>query len=512
MATFIIRRLIASIFILIAATFIMYNLVALSGDPLKDLYESNAINKQALIDARTELLHLDVPPPIRYFVYWLPGVAGCLIGQCDLGVTVQNQPVTILLQQAMGSTLQLVTLATIVAIFLGLIVGITTALRQYSGYDYSVTFLSFLFFSLPVFWVAVLLKQFIAIGLNDFYQDGPQIPWLAVAIISLIAGLLWMSILPFAGKKRVITFLVALVATAGVLTYMNLTSWFTYPHIGFGGFVVMAVGIAFGVTAISVGLKKRKVLIASLIVAGLGIALYFPFFRLFSIGMTPLLFIGSAVLIAVIAGAIGWFMEKSDRGPAARTTAIVGLLIGGVMSIDRFMFVFDEYTASGYVKGRPIATIGSSTPNLEGSFWVQGVDTFTHLLLPTLALILISFATYTRYSRASLLEVMNQDYIRTARAKGLTSRTVVVRHAFRNALIPIATIVAFDIGGIIGGAVITERVFGWTGMGQLFQNGLEHVDPNPVMAFFIVTGSLAILFNLIADLVYSALDPRIRVS
>ncbi len=74
---------------------------------------------------------------------------------------------------------------------------------------------------------------------------------------------------------------------------------------------------------------------------------------------------------------------------------------------------------------------------------------------------------------------MNQDYIRTARAKGLTERTVVVRHAFRNALIPMATIVAFDIGALIGGAVITERVFGWTGMGQLFVNGLDHVDPNP---------------------------------
>jgi peptide/nickel transport system permease protein len=79
-------------------------------------------------------------------------------------------------------------------------------------------------------------------------------------------------------------------------------------------------------------------------------------------------------------------------------------------------------------------------------------------------------------------------------------------------MIPIATIVAFDVGALIGGAVITERVFAWTGMGALFQNGLDHVDPNPVMAFFLVTGALAILFNLIADLVYAALDPRIRLS
>src|SRR5918998_574060 len=79
--------------------------------------------------------------------------------------------------------------------------------------------------------------------------------------------------------------------------------------------------------------------------------------------------------------------------------------------------------------------------------------------------------------------------------------------AFRNAMIPIATIVAFDVGAIIGGAVITERVFAWTGMGSLFINGLERVDPNPVMAFFLVTGALAIFFNLVADLAYAALDP-----
>lgn len=512
MATFIIRRLIASIFILIAATFIMYNLVAISGDPLQDLYESSAINKQALIDARIQLLHLDVPAPVRYFVYWLPGVAGCLIGQCDLGVTVQNQPVLILLQQAMGATLQLVTIATIVAIILGLVVGITTALRQYSGYDYTVTFASFLFFSLPVFWVAVLLKQFVAIGLNNFLQRDPQLPWWSVGVLAVIAGLLWMSILPVKGKQKVFTFLAAAVITAAVLAYINLSGWFAEPHIGIVGVIISAIGIAFGVTAVSTGLKKRRVLYASLIVAALGIAGYYPFFYGFSISLTPLTFLALGLVVALGSGAVGFFMDKTDRWPAFRTTAIVGVLIGAVVSLDRFMFVFDEYAASGYVKGRPIATIGAATPNLQGSMWVQGVDTFTHLLLPTIALILISFATYTRYSRASLLEVMNQDYIRTARAKGLTSRTVVVRHAFRNALIPIATIVAFDIGGIIGGAVITERVFGWTGMGQLFQNGLEHVDPNPVMAFFVVTGSLAILFNLIADLVYSALDPRIRVS
>jgi peptide/nickel transport system permease protein len=107
---------------------------------------------------------------------------------------------------------------------------------------------------------------------------------------------------------------------------------------------------------------------------------------------------------------------------------------------------------------------------------------------------------------------MGQDYVRTARAKGLTERTVVLRHAFRNALIPVTTLMAFDFAGIVGGAVITERIFGWKGMGSLFNDALLIVDPNPVMAFFIVTGTAIVIFNMIADIMYAYLDPRIRLS
>lgn len=511
MATFVIRRLIASIFTLLAATYLMYILVALSGDPLQELRVSTSPNKEALIEARTDLLRLDVPPYLRYFI-WIAGVGKCFIGQCDLGVTIQNQPVTVLLSQAIGSTLQLVTLASIIAILLGLTVGITTALRQYSGYDYTVTFMSFLFFSLPIFWVAVLLKLYVAIGFNDFLSGDPQLPIWLIVVFSVISGLLWGSILPGGLTRKAITFGLAALAAAAVLTYINLSDWFTYPHISIVGVIITGVGAAFVVTAISTGLRNKRALYASLVVAGVGTAMYFPFMYGFSYYLDIWTFLAIAIATVAISWGIGWFMGGADRLPVARTAAIVGFIVGAVISLDRFMSVWDDYASSGRIKGRPIATIGSSTPGLEGSFWVMGVDFFTHLLLPTIALILISFATYTRYSRASLLEVMNQDYIRTARAKGLTERTVIVRHAFRNALIPIATIVAFDIGGIIGGAVITERVFGWSGMGQLFQRGLDNVDPNPVMAFFLVTGGLAILFNLIADLAYAALDPRIRVS
>jgi peptide/nickel transport system permease protein len=133
------------------------------------------------------------------------------------------------------------------------------------------------------------------------------------------------------------------------------------------------------------------------------------------------------------------------------------------------------------------------------------------MILPTIALTLISFAGYIRFSRGTLLEVLNQDYIRTARAKGLTERTVIMRHAFRNTMIPITTILVTDIVSIVGGAIITERVFGWYGMGTLFNKAIVSFDLNLLMGVILFLSTLAILANLIADLLYSVLDPRIRV-
>ena len=108
---------------------------------------------------------------------------------------------------------------------------------------------------------------------------------------------------------------------------------------------------------------------------------------------------------------------------------------------------------------------------------------------------------------------MNQDYIRTARSKGLTERTVIMRHAFRNALIPLATIVPIDIITLLGGAIITETVFGWSGMGRLFVDSLTHDQQiDPVMAYIVIVAILAVIANFVADLIYAVLDPRIRVA
>jgi peptide/nickel transport system permease protein len=112
--------------------------------------------------------------------------------------------------------------------------------------------------------------------------------------------------------------------------------------------------------------------------------------------------------------------------------------------------------------------------------------------------------------RAAMLEVINSDYVRTARAKGLNERRVTMKHALRNALIPLVTLVALDFGTIIGGAVVTETVFSLDGMGRYFVNALFTNDPYPVMAWLMVTAVMIVLFNLVADIAYGLLDPRVR--
>jgi peptide/nickel transport system permease protein len=509
MASFILRRLLVSVLIIIAASFLMYMLVAYSVDPLKDLRDSSSPNKANLINARVELLQLDVPPPLRW-LFWLGGAAKCLIpfaNACDLGSTISRAQVVDILPLALGSTVQLVTLALVLAILLGVTIGIVTALRQYSGLDNVVTFLSFFLYSLPAFLVAVLLKEFVAIDFNDFLAN-PVIQWWVAALIGLVAGLIWQSLIGGDMRRRFTTFLVSGVATAGVLLLMSATDWFLHPGLGPVVMIILVAAVVIGATALISGLQNRKALIAAGINGAVAIVCYFALQPLFDVSSVATIVILAIAAIAVSI-AIGYFVGGYDRGQNIRISVIVTVVSGALILIDRFMQAWPTYF--GDTNGRPIATVGSSTPGLEGDIWVTGLDTFTHLMLPTVALLLISFASYTRYSRAGMLEVLNQDFIRTARAKGLPERTVVVRHAFRNMLIPITTLVAFDVGALLGGAIITEQVFAIPGMGALFNAGLARGDLNPVMAYFVVIAAMAILFNFLADLAYAALDPRVRV-
>ncbi len=137
-------------------------------------------------------------------------------------------------------------------------------------------------------------------------------------------------------------------------------------------------------------------------------------------------------------------------------------------------------------------------------------DYIVHLILPVMMLSLASLASWSRFMRSSMLEVLRQDYVRTARAKGLTERVVIIKHAARNALIPIVTIVVFAIPNIFSGAVLTETVFNYPGMGRLFINALGRDDWPIVMAFLFISAILVVIATLIGDILYTIVDPRIR--
>jgi peptide/nickel transport system permease protein len=161
--------------------------------------------------------------------------------------------------------------------------------------------------------------------------------------------------------------------------------------------------------------------------------------------------------------------------------------------------------------GRWIVTAGPPPGGFTGGFGQQIYQYTGTFLLPVLCLVAIQFALYSRFQRASMLEVLGADHVRTARAKGLAPVQVVVRHALRNGLIPVVTVFALNLGQVIGGAVITETVFGWRGMGFLIVDAITKKEPWMVQGWMMVTAVVIIVFNLVADLVYAYLDPRIRL-
>lgn len=324
MISFIIRRLLISIPVVILSSVLVFLLVANSGDPLGDLKSRNPPVPKQVLDLRRHQLNLDKPLPARYWAWVTHFVRG------DMGTSVGGLDVRTLLGQRLVVTMRMIILATLLALVLAILTGVISAVRQYHISDYTFTFAGFLFLSMPVFWLAALLKEFVAIKFNQ----------------------------------------------------------------------------AFG--------------------------------------------------------------------------------------------------------HRVFYTVGAETPNLTGSLFHRLGDYSGHLVLPTLTLALIGYASWSRYQRSTMLDVLSSDYIRLARAKGLSRSRVMVRHALRNALIPIATVVAIDTGTLFGGAILTERVFSWAGMGSLLVQGINQVDINVVLAWLMVASVIIILFNLAADILYAVLDPRIR--
>jgi peptide/nickel transport system permease protein len=156
----------------------------------------------------------------------------------------------------------------------------------------------------------------------------------------------------------------------------------------------------------------------------------------------------------------------------------------------------------------PLEFVNLHQPGMSGFNW----DYVKHLVLPVLTLTVQIIASWTRFQRASTLDVLSSDYVRTAKAKGVPRRKVILKHAVRNSLIPLVTVMAVDIGLLFGGLLVTEQIFSIPGMGRLFITALQNGDAPVILGYILVAGTFVIVFNLLADLLYGVLDPRVRLS
>jgi peptide/nickel transport system permease protein len=322
MVTYIARRILYSIPVVALSSFISFVFVSEAGSPLDNLRQNPQTTPQ-IIHHLEHVYHLDKPVIVRYG-YWVESVFSI---HHPLGISLATfQPIWPDISRAMFHTAQVLFLAQLIALVLGVIVGIFSAIKQYSIFDYTFTTVSFLGYAMPTFWLALLLQ------------------------------------------------------TAFTNIYLK---W----HV-----------------------------------------------RIF-------------------------------------------------------------YT-SGLNSGATSST------------W--SLDRLQHIALPVFTLAVVSFALYSRYMRASMLDVINSDYVRTARAKGVPEWRVILRHVVRNALIPIVTVSALTFGALLAGAVVTESIFTLDGMGYYFIYKLGQLDVYAIMGYLIIVAVSVVLFNLIADILYGFLDPRIR--
>jgi len=321
-----IRRILVSIPVLLLASFLVFWLVSFSRDPVREVLGArNPPVPPAVIQAEYQRLGLHDGFFAQYW-HWLRR----LVWDQDFGPSIlPGTSINGEIGERLVTTLRLIVLAAIVSLVLAVVTGVLSAVRQYSKTDYSLTFAGFVLLSMPVFWVAVLLKQ------------------------------------------------------AGV--------------------------------------------------------------------------------------------------------------------------VFNESTGTRY-----IFTFGEKSQGVDLTGMANALDIAGHLVLPTLSLALLNYAALSRFQRSSMLEVLESDYLRLARAKGLRRWQVLIRHGVRTALIPMTTVSGLLIGGLIGGAVLTETVYGWNGMRKLLIDAIRLGDRNVIMAWLLLAGTAVVLFNLIADLMYAVLDPKIR--
>lgn len=235
-----------------------------------------------------------------------------------------------------------------------------------------------------------------------------------------------------------------------------------------------------------------------------------PVFQLILERLPPtFLLLGISITTAVGAGILlGVTAARNVNRPIDNAISLAALLFYAtpIFWIALMMIVLFSVQLGWFPTG------GMTTLGARLSHWERILDVARHAVMPSAALSLFYIAIYTRLMRASMLEVQNSDYVRTAQAKGLSDGTVAWRHVFRNALLPIVTMVGLQVGSIIGGAVLIETVFAWPGLGRLASEAIFQRDFNLLMGVLVISCVLVLVMNIVVDVVYALVDPRITLS
>lgn len=222
---------------------------------------------------------------------------------------------------------------------------------------------------------------------------------------------------------------------------------------------------------------------------------------------TLLLSIVSLIIALVLSVPIGVLAAVKRNSIFDRVTVVIATAFSSIPSLWLGLMLIVLFAVKFQEWGLPsLPTSGVRNLRVEDNL----LDRIRHLILPAAALSLVSLAGWMRYIRSQMLEVIRQDFVRTAQAKGLVNRVVLLRHAFRNALLPLVTLVGLSIPDLFGGALIIENVFGYPGIGQLTVSSLSSNDYSVAMACVMMLAFLTVVGNLIADVLYGVLDPRVR--
>ncbi len=229
--------------------------------------------------------------------------------------------------------------------------------------------------------------------------------------------------------------------------------------------------------------------------------------------VTTRLVLGAVLIALVLAVITGVYSAVHQYSATDYTSSFFGFLFLS-MPVFWFAVLLKEggiWFNQNVSHSTTFYTIGDKSVFLTDNSWQAHLkDIGGHMVLPVIVLSLTSYAAWSRFTRASMLEVLDTDYVRLARAKGLSNRRVLIKHALRNALIPLVTVTSLDVAALLGGAIIVETVFQWHGMGYLFLTALGTINASVMLAWLSVTAFIVIVFNLLADILYGILDPRIR--